>query len=391
MAKIGVYLTGLGQSFQQESVEKYAARFKNEMNINSKSVYDLKIEKISYTENQIATVVNILNTSNNDEVVYKFYEFKYKDLLIEKFNKYNILIKNFFLFFLVIRKIPIILLRLFKSDSYRRTGQTFYVFAIFLLISVAIIFLLPSVILFTNQIDWPKEIDNHALRWILEELTTISTLFVPFVTFFLLIVPQSRILITTLATEFACADSYIQYGDQSQIILGDLDLLIEYIQVNEGDSKIHIHSYSFGTLIAMDLLFPIGNVPSKNSKDLIELLITIGTPFEFINAYYPSFYNNRNTEMEDTIQWLNVYSISDALATNFRKDAKVGDAQLTIKGAKLLPVNINYEIASFQTDGFFNFLSLHHIEAHRLYWDGSAKGQSCIRKVHNEMMRLNLV
>jgi len=391
MPKIGVYITGLGQSFQQESVEKYAARFKNEMNINSDSTFDLKIEKVNYTDEQISTVVSIINTSKKDEVVYKFYDFKYKDLLTERFNKYNILLKNLFLFFLVVRKFPIILLRLFKSDSYRRTGQTLYVFGIFFLVSIAILFLLPSVILFVNQIDWPKEIDNKTLKYILEYLTNISTIFIPFVTFLLLIVPQSRTLVTSLATEFACADSYIQYGEQSQIVLGNLDLLIEYIQQNEPNSKIHLHSYSFGTLIAIDLLFPIGNVPSKNSKDLIELLITIGTPYEFINAYYPSFYSKRNKEMDDNIKWLNVYSISDALATNFRKDGNDGDAELGIKDSTLKPININYEIASFQSSGFFNFFTLHHIKAHRLYWDESAQGQSCMRKLHNEMIQLNVV
>lgn len=216
MYKVGIYITGLGQSFQQESVEKYAARFKNEMNINSDSTFDLKVEKVNYTDGQISTVVNIINTSRNNEIVYKFYDFKYKDLLTQRFNKYNILVKNFFLFFLVVRKFPIILLRLFKSDSYRRTGQTFYVFGIFFLVSIAILFLLPSVILFVNQIDWPKEVDNKILKIVLEYLTNISTIFIPFVTFLLLVIPQSRTLITSLATEFACADSYIEYGEQSQ-------------------------------------------------------------------------------------------------------------------------------------------------------------------------------
>lgn len=391
MPKIGIYITGLGQSFQQESVEKYAARFKNEMNINSDAVYDLKIEKVNYTDDQISTVVSIIDKTNNDEIVYKFYDFKYKELLTEKFNKYNILHKNFFLLFLVIRKFPILLLRLFKSESYRRTGQTFYVFGIFFLISLAIIFLLPSVILFVSEVELPKEVSSDTLDKVMVKLTEISAVFIPFVTLLLLVIPQSRTLITTLATEFACADSYIQYGVQSQIILGDLDLLIEYIQVKEKKSKIHMHSYSFGTLIAMDLLFPIGNVPSKNSKDLIELLITIGTPYEFINAYYPHFYSKRNSEMNERIKWLNVYSISDALATNFRKDANEGEAELGIKDSALLPININYEIASFQSNGLVNFFTLHHIKAHKLYWDDQTQGQSCMRKLHNEMIRINMV
>lgn len=390
MSKIGIYITGLGQSFQQESIEKYAAIFKNELNVNSDDVYCCKIEKVHYTDDQISTVVNIINQSKNDEIVYKFYEFKYNDLLTEKFSTYNIFLKNLFLLFLVVRKFPLLFIRLFKSESYRRAGQTFYVFGIFFMISMAIIFLLPSLILFVNKIDVPNDIKNHYLLKIVDCLTKISTVFVPIITFLLLIIPQSKALVTTLATEFACADGYIQFGDQGQLILGDLDLLIDYIQVHEKNSKIHIHSYSFGSILALDLLFPIGNDPSKNNKNLIELLITVATPYEFIEAYYPGFYLNRNLELQDSIKWLNVYSISDALATNFRKDALIGPAEFGLKNATLLPINVNYEIAQTQKKSIFNFITLHHLKMHRIYWDDSIQGQSCMRKICNEMVGLNL-
>lgn len=45
--KIGIYITGLGQSFHQESVEKYAIRLKNELNYTITGFdYDLKITKL---------------------------------------------------------------------------------------------------------------------------------------------------------------------------------------------------------------------------------------------------------------------------------------------------------------------------------------------------------
>jgi hypothetical protein len=300
-----------------------------------------------------------------------------------------------------------LLLRLFKSESYRRTGQTFYVFGIFFIISLAILFLLPATYVFVEHIiksagdeivkngihvAIPKPVVvNGFLSKIATWVSNFGLLVVPITTLILLVVPQSSILVTTLAAEFACADSYIQYGDQSQLILGDLDLLMEYIQVNEKGSKIHIHSYSFGTVIAMDLLFPIGNDPSKNSKELVELLLTVGTPYEFINAYYPSFYLTRNLEMQDKIKWLNVYSISDALATNFRKDALVGDSEFGIKSSTLKPININYEIAAFQKNGIFNFFMLQHIKAHRLYWFPFSQGQNCMRRVYNQMEKLGVL
>lgn len=403
MSKIGIYITGLGQSFHQETVEKYATRFKNEMNYNSQGIqYDLKTEKIIYSDDIESTVVSIINIKDNEQhVFYKFYDFKYKDSLTKKFNDYTILYKNFLLLLLVVKKFPLLLRRLFIHDSYSRTGQTFYVFSIFFIISLAILFLLPSTFIFVKDFlmkyimeepDKPKIVDKDTLTLLFKYFSDFSVMFVvPFTTLLLLIVPESKTIVTNLATEFASLDNYIQYGEQSQCILGNLDLLIEYIVEKEPNSKIHIHSYSFGTIIAYDLLFPIGNVPSSNSKRTIELLVTIGTPYEFVKAYYPNFYDNRSVVIEDSIKWINVYSISDAFATNFRKDAKIGSSEFGLLNSSLLPKNVNYEIAPVQKFSVINFITLYHLKIHQHYWDKSTQGQSCMRLIYNEMIRANLV
>jgi len=141
--------------------------------------------------------------------------------------------------------------------------------------------------------------------------------------------------------------------------------------------------------LAYDLLFPIGNLPSTNSKERIKLLITIGTPYEFVKAYYPNFYDNRSLIMEDRVQWLNVYSISDAFATNFRKDGVIGPSEFGILHSKLSPINLNYEIAPVQKFSLFNFITLYHLKIHQHYWDKTSQGQSCMRMIYNEMKMLN--
>ena len=401
MSKIGIYISGLGQSFFQESVEKYATRFKNELNYNSLGVkYDLKTEKITYSDDNESTVVSIIETKDNKEnIVYKFYDFKYRDSLTKNFKSYNILFKNILLLLLVVKKFPLLLRRLFVFDSYSRTGQTFYVFSIFFVISLAILFLIPSSFFFVKDfilkylIDKPETkqiVNKDTVTTVLNFLSNFSIMFiVPVTTLLLLIVPESKTIVTDLATEFASLDNYIQYGEQSQCILGNMDLLIEYIVEHESDSEIHIHSYSFGTILAYDLLFPIGNVPSTNSKERIKLLITIGSPYEFVKAYYPNFYDNRSLIMEDRIQWLNVYSISDAFATNFRKDGVIGPSEFGILHSKLSPINLNYEIAPVQKFSLFNFITLYHLKIHQHYWDKNSQGQSCMRMIYNEMKKLN--
>lgn len=401
MSKIGIYISGLGQSFFQESVEKYAARFKNESNYNSLGVkYDLKTEKITYSDDNESTVVSIVETIDDKEnIVYKFYDFKYRDSLTKNFKSYNILFKNLLLLLLVVKKFPLLLRRLFIFDSYSRTGQTFYVFSIFFVISLAILFLIPSSFVFVKDfilkylIDKPETkqiVNKDTVTIVLNYLSNFSIMFiVPVTTLLLLVVPESKTIVTNLATEFASLDNYIQYGEQSQCILGSMDLLIEYIVEHESDSEIHIHSYSFGTILAYDLLFPIGNLPSTNSKERIKLLITIGTPYEFVKAYYPNFYDNRSLIMEDKVQWLNVYSISDAFATNFRKDGVIGPSEFGILHSKLSPINLNYEIAPVQKFSLFNFITLYHLKIHQHYWDKTSQGQSCMRMIYNEMKMLN--
>ncbi len=389
MTKIGIYITGLGQTFNNESVEKYAARFKNELNYNTVgSNFELKTEKINYSQDKECTCVSIIERKKNIEnTVYKFYDFKYREILTEKFNKYNILYKNVLLFILVIKKLPVLLKRLFFYNGYNRTGQTFYVFVIFLIISMAILFMIPSALIALmtiisklTQIDLPFKIADI-------DLTYYSVMFVmPITTLLLLIIPRSKEIVTSLATEFACVDNYIQYGEQSQLILGNLDLLMEYICETNVDAKIHIHSYSFGSILALDLLYPIGNIPSANTLKNIELLITIGSPYEFVKAYYANFYDNRCLDMDDKMRWINVYSIADALATNFRKDGAIGEADFGVEGSSLNPLNINYEISPVQSFSLVNFITLYHLKIHQHYWDSSTSGQSCMRMIFNEMI-----
>ena len=207
-------------------------------------------------------------------------------------------------------------------------------------------------------------------------------------TFLVLFIPESSTLLTRVAAEFTTIDNYIQYGEQAQIIQGNLDALIEYIVENEENPNIHLHTYSFGSIIALDALFPIGTEPCNNILNNIKLLITVGAPYEFIDNYYPNFYTDRTDKMSEKIEWINVYSTMDAFASNFRKDNEVGNAQYGIKGKKEVPFNLNYEIARREKYNLFSFLTLKHITMHQSYWDDSKSGQSCTRLIFNKMKEL---
>lgn len=389
---VGIYISGLGQSTAKETVEKYASRYIKELEYSTSGwQFYTKIEKIYYQDDESSLVIRIHKNKKgkepkiNDEVVYTFYDFEYSQLLTEKFEQRNLILKNLFILILVIRKFPILIKSIFSFNSYIKTKQTFYIFGVFLLMSVAVIWLLPSVISLLKEV---LKFNIEKYESFFKYINLVSKVTVPITAILILFIPESSTIITKLAAEFTAVDNYIQYGEQSQTIQGNLDALVEYIAENEPNSTIQFHTYSFGSIVAMDALFPIGNEVTHNTKQTVNLLITVGAPFEFVKGFYPNFYENRNTFMTEKIQWINVYSLMDAFASNFRNDNKAGNAHFGIIKNKEKPINLNYEIARKDTYNPFNFLTLKHIRMHRCYWDETKNGQSCTRLIFNKIKEI---
>ncbi len=395
---VGIYIAGLGQSANKESVEKYAARYIKELEYSTTGInYYTKVEKIYYNDAQNSLAVRIHQHSKEqlksvkDTLIYTFYDFEYNELLIHKFQNKNLLFKNLALLLLVIRKLPRLITSLFKKRTYTKGGQTFYMFLLFLIMSLAVLLIFPSLLRFIDgkNLAFIKE---HLFEWqinMLRFLRDFSQLTLPITSLAIIFIPESSTLLTKVAAEFTTIDNYIQYGEQSQIIQGNLDALIEYIVEKEENPIIHLHTYSFGSIIALDALFPIGTEPCANILNNIKLLITVGAPYEFIDNYYPNFYTDRTDKMSQKIEWINVYSTMDAFASNFRRDNKAKEAQYGIMGRKEVPINLNYEIARREKYNLFSFLTLKHITMHQSYWDDSKSGQSCTRLIFNKMKELN--
>jgi len=386
-----IYISGLGQSTNKESVEKYAARYIKELEYSTSGInYYTKVEKIYYNDDQSSLAVRIYQhpkeqlKSDKDTVIYTFYDFEYNELLNQKFQSKNLLFKNLALLLLVIRKLPRLITSLFKKKTYTKGGQTFYMFLLFLIMALAVLLLLPSFTIVFDKLN----IGNNCIICLEENYSNLIKIGMSITTLLILFIPESNTLLIKVAAEFTTIDNYIQYGEQAQIIQGNLDALIEYIVENEENPTIHLHTYSFGSIIALDSLFPIGTEPCDNILNNIKLLITVGAPYEFINNYYPNFYIERTDKMSQKIEWINVYSTMDAFASNFRNDNKVGEAKYGIMGKKEVPINLNYEIARREKYNLFSFLTLKHITMHQSYWDDSKSGQSCTRLIFNKMKEL---
>lgn len=161
----------------------------------------------------------------------------------------------------------------------------------------------------------------------------------------LFLFPKGNLIISDIATEFVCASDYVEFGKQQSLVQGNLEQMLEFIVENEPNAQIHFHAYSFGSIIALDYLFPFGNVPSRNARETVEGIITIGSPYDFIRSYYSHYFEKRHLELGNRICWLNVYSTIDALASNFRTDEEAGEAHFGISSKSSKPFNINYEVS----------------------------------------------
>jgi hypothetical protein len=90
----------------------------------------------------------------------------------------------------------------------------------------------------------------------------------------------------------------------------------------ENYDEIQLVSYSFGTLLAYDALFPRTKELQLDSQDLyskVNKLITVGFPYGLINVFLPKYYANRGRNLADgvDISWLNVFLKTDVFATEF--------------------------------------------------------------------------
>lgn len=148
-----------------------------------------------------------------------------------------------------------------------------------------------------------------------------------------------------------------------------LNSLIDRVRLMPGVERILIVGYSFGTVIAIDTLFPQRR-HRRTQHAQVKKLITFGCPFEMIRAYSPQFLNQREVEHYH-FSWTNIYSRSDILSSQF---ASVGVNVAGEPGRKLGEPGMPYDLIAFPgvcDVWIFLLVLVRGIRAHAAYWDCS--------------------
>ena len=176
---------------------------------------------------------------------------------------------------------------------------------------------------------------------------------------------------------------YLSFGTRRSVLEGNLIELLDHMKA-KGYQRIHVIAYSFGSVLALDSIFPADRTPVERIKD-IDTLVTVGCPFDLIRVLWPYYYERRKEILKVglkgngslTENWINIYSPIDVLGSNFRNDQRIEkpDRYNAVKiketGSKLCPsVSIPFTQGSSTAKlSTLEFLALAGLEAHNSYWE----------------------
>jgi hypothetical protein len=142
-------------------------------------------------------------------------------------------------------------------------------------------------------------------------------------------------------------------------------------------------AYSFGSIVALDTFFPRQNPASHLIS--VDTLVTIGCPADLVRIFWPKYYglSERAYRPGAPQRWINIYSTTDVLSSNFRNDNKKDSANVSIAGAtegkeeELKPFNVSYEGGPLgERLTIPNIILLLGLRAHAMYWERDGKAGS---------------
>ena len=106
--------------------------------------------------------------------------------------------------------------------------------------------------------------------------------------------PQVRAALTAGAVNYLAQVHYIRLGDRQDAVVGRLTRVLEEVAERGGYRRIHLLGYSFGSVVAIDALFPPERRPTPRFSR-IDTLVTIGCPFDLLRSPWPDYFNKRAT------------------------------------------------------------------------------------------------
>jgi hypothetical protein len=169
---------------------------------------------------------------------------------------------------------------------------------------------------------------------------------------------------------------YLERDREAASVALALDVEIDRVlDRHPSPPAIHILAYSFGSIVALDALFPRVPRRAKGGDRVgtaVTSLVTVGCPVDFVRQFYPTYLEGRTPRRAD-LPWTNVFLPEDLLGSNFLDDddhsgfesPPAGDDVFAIAGVRpSRSLAVGRERLTLKS-----LLSLEGVRIHGEYWD----------------------
>jgi hypothetical protein len=365
-----VFIPGMGENWVEQSVAGIAARLAQALDGEApkgrRFSVEFDVREESFATNLRTAACTISRDDGSGEVPYvDVYKLDAVRTLRARFEDWSFLAKALFPLAFVFLYLRGVLTAFRKRAGKTRRERYQLLFAILVLALLTFyVFLLAFAILKTAFPHLIDEIPIRATQGAVVALTALGLWKSNYVS-----------AAAQGAVGYICVIAYLGFGERRDQLVGQFAALIDYIREKKDVQyhRIDVISYSFGTIVALDALFPTGTRDRRFSE--VKALVTVGCPFDFIRTYWPTYFEGRMATADVPQNWLNVYSPIDILASNFRADGETGPAEVGIPTAGdtevhiRKPTNINYGGSRSVTDvSPLEFMTFMGLRSHSLYW-----------------------
>ena len=377
-----IFLAGLAAEWGDRRLDETAHRIavafdRNAATAEAHFSVKLEVEEEEYSPRSKTRRCTILRTdASGTEPVLDLYAFSYQATLAEGIERRNPLVKALLVLAAVVMHLPRVIHALFpgpKSGKTRKdTVQILQALALMLLLSVYMGFLVWALI--QTVMALPDLGGRNPTVTVPQMIVVVSGVIGT-------AIPGIREWITRSAVSYLSLIYYLLLGERRQVVVGRLTSLIEHLaEKGPLHPRIHLLGYSFGTIVALDALFPRGREPVPRFA-LVDTLVTVGTPFDAIRSWWPKYFHDREAMQACPRRWLNVYAPADVLGSNFRNDPRLAEANESVHlpdgSLGPLPTNVVYGVGpALDEVGLIGLITLLGLRAHALYWEDEPEAES---------------
>lgn len=180
---------------------------------------------------------------------------------------------------------------------------------------------------------------------------------------------------------------YLWVAGPRNNLRGEVLTLLEQASERLEVDRIHIVGYSFGSLLAIDTVFPASRAPTARMAR-VKSLITMGCPFDLVRMLQTRYFQNRFSGAAADRTWINIYDPIDVLGSNFRNDTEQGPATEGVMitspvDTKLPSANIPWNPGQRLT--LVSGLMLASLRVHAQYWGSNPRAETALGSLVTEL------